>query len=268
MTLRDATMIDGKPNIQAISNRILNRSDIFREVHILNIAIRPYEIPGNVNDDISDQPIYVNNDIPLYKITDKKSNFFYQNMILADVEKPSCLDFWTMNSPILITVHVFYRICYKKVKAIKDPKLAETNFKILHNILPCNSNLFRWKLKTNNQCDICGKIETVHHLLFECSYAQAIWKDVENVLGIKVTLAKVLFGLDLADDLNYILSIVCYCIYKEWLICSFEHKQRNKMPSLRNFNNDMLFRKHVYEILHKKKFDAICVLLNHLVTYG
>ena len=28
-----------------------------------------------------------------------------------------------------------------KVKAIKDKKLAETNFKILNNILPCNKNL-------------------------------------------------------------------------------------------------------------------------------
>ena len=268
LTVRDVDMINGKPNIHTINNRIINKSDIFREVHILSIALKPYNIPNNVNNDILDQPIYVNNDIPLYQISNKKSNFFYQNMILADVEKPSCLEFWTTNSPILITVQVFNNICYKKVKAIKDLKLAETNFKILHNILPCNSNLYRWKLKTYKQCDICGEIETVHHLLFECSYAQAIWKDVENVLGIKITLAKVLFGLDLADDLNYVISIVCYCIYKEWLICSFEQNQRKRVPSLRNFKNDMLFRKQVYENMHKNNFDAICILLNHLVSYG
>ena len=35
---------------------------------------------------------------------------------------------------------------------------------------------------------------------------------VENTVGFKLTLAKVLFGLDLSDDLNHVISIVCYCL--------------------------------------------------------
>ena len=266
LTLRDVAIRNGKLDTQIISNRIINKSDIFREVHILRIALKPYEIPESINGENRLLPIYVHKDVPFYQLINKKSNFFYQNMMSNNDTRPSCLDFWNVNSPILITIPVLQRICYKKVKVIKDFKLAETNFKIIHNILPCNLNLYRWKLKPNSQCSICGDTETVIHLLYECTYAQTIWKYVENTLGFKNTLANVLFGLDLADDFNYVISIVCYCIYKEWLICSFEQKERRMVPSLKHFKTDLLFRKQVYENLHKTKFDIVCVHLENLLA--
>ena len=35
-------------------------------------------------------------------------------------------------------------------------KLKEFNFKVMHGILPCNSNLKKWKLKESDVCDICN----------------------------------------------------------------------------------------------------------------
>ena len=109
-----------------------------------------------------------------------------------------------------ITESAFNRACYKKVKVIKDRKLAETNFKILHNILPCNLNLHKWKLRLNNHCNICGDVETIRHLLFECVYVKDIWKKVETTLGCKLTLSMVLFGLYVKEDVNYVISIILH----------------------------------------------------------
>ena len=54
---------------------------------------------------------------------------------------------------------------------MKDKKLAETNFKILNNILPCNRNLFKWGKCDTNLCHFCQEEESVGHLLLECTYA-------------------------------------------------------------------------------------------------
>ena len=39
---------------------------------------------------------------------------------------------------------LFNESCKRKIKVLKDKKLAEINFKILNNILPCNRNLLKW----------------------------------------------------------------------------------------------------------------------------
>ena len=120
---------------------------------------------------------------------------------------------------------------------LKDKKLAETNLKILNNILPCNRNLSKWgKSETNLRC-FCQEEETISHLLFYCIYAESIWEVVNNALlpGERVTHDMVLFGYDIDKVLNPIISIVVYYIYKEWLICSLEKKHRKQQFYTRHF---------------------------------
>ena len=64
----------------------------------------------------------------------------------------------------------------EKVWLEKEIKLKEFNFKVLHGILPCNKNLKQWKIRTSDCCDVCGEIQTIEHLLWNCRYVGSLWK--------------------------------------------------------------------------------------------
>ena len=85
----------------------------------------------------------------------------------------------------------------------------------MQNILPCNANLFRWKKINTNNCALCANVESVSHLIYECSYAKEIWRHVEITLDIVTSLNMVNFGINKDHTLNTILSSIVYIIYKD-----------------------------------------------------
>ena len=67
----------------------------------------------------------------------------------------------------------------------KEIKLKEFNFKVLHGILPCNKNLKQWRIRMSDCCDVCGEIQTIEHLLWNCRYVRSLWK-VERADGTTI----------------------------------------------------------------------------------
>ena len=119
----------------------------------------------------------------------------------------------------------------KKVTLEKDIKLKEFNFKLLHGILPCNMNLMRWKIRHYDHCDVCGETQTIEHLLCKCQYVQPLWQVVKNVFDVDITF-KCILGLEVAFEHDDVFTIVCFLIYKEWLLLSLENKDRNPVIAL------------------------------------
>ena len=79
--------------------------------------------------------------------------------------------FWSMT----LQDNIDFKDVYKsKIIKIKDKTITETNFKILHGILPCGENLKRWKIRMNSYCYICNENETILYLIFNCSSAVSI----------------------------------------------------------------------------------------------
>ena len=68
----------------------------------------------------------------------------------------------------------------QKVVNETEIKLKEYNFKLLHDILPCNMNLYKWKIRHDTSCDICQSPQTIKHLLLECSYVTELWNKLHN----------------------------------------------------------------------------------------
>ena len=56
----------------------------------------------------------------------------------------------------------------------------------------------------------------------------------------------VIFSFDLGSVLNHVFSIIVYFIYREWLICSFENKQRRDSVCLKCLMNFLKVRKKIY----------------------
>ena len=199
-------------------------------------------------------PIYINNGDIVHDIEKKKSKFFYAQLVHKYYEPPRCEQLWIDKfSDIEIDFKAVYT---KKIAEIKDLKLAETNFKVLNDILPCGVNLVKWKKKASSECSICNVPESVTHLIYECRYSQEIWALVQNVFGSNISLENVILGQDIDEDMNVIMSLIVYLIYKEWLILSFDGKQRSVHVRWQYFKNELFW--------YSKIYDNISLLKDHV----
>ena len=99
-----------------------------------------------------------------------KSNFFYKNLVSQKCTRPASEQHGC--DKLNVRIEDFEKAYLLKVLRIKDKKISEMNFKILHNILPCNKNLNLWKKSNSVNCTICSQEETIEHLLYSCHYAQ------------------------------------------------------------------------------------------------
>ena len=56
----------------------------------------------------------------------------------------------------------------------------------------CNKNLFRWKIRPYDICDVCQEIQTIEHLLCNCSYVKPLRNVVDLVFETKVNFIQIL----------------------------------------------------------------------------
>ena len=143
-----------------------------------------------------------------------------------------------------------------KVVQTKEKKLKEFNFKLLHGILSCNKDLFRWKIRPYDICDVCQEIQTIEHLLYDYSYVKPLWNIIDLVYGTKVNFIQIL-GVDELFNYGSVITLICFLIYKEWLLLSLENRKRNPVIALKYFNNEIKLRIKIYE-------KRICVDPGHI----
>ena len=65
------------------------------------------------------------------------------------------------------------------------PKLRSFQFRLLHDALVTNRDLYRWKLRSRStdKCTFCdAEEETTIHLLVRCNYAKSFWLSVFKLL--------------------------------------------------------------------------------------
>ena len=81
-----------------------------------------------------------------------------------------------------------------KIKKITDRKIAEFNYKVINNILPCNKNLTKWRIINDEKCPACNLTHNIVHMLYECCHSRRLWATVSATLGINVSTDKILVG--------------------------------------------------------------------------
>ena len=67
------------------------------------------------------------------------------------------------------------KIYCNKIYRIPERKIAQISYKPLFRIVPCSFWLKKCKLKESDLCDVCGQVETIEHLFFECDRVSMIW---------------------------------------------------------------------------------------------
>ena len=113
-------------------------------------------------------------------------------------------------------------------KVTVENKLRCFQLKIIHNILPSNSSLFKMKLRSSSSCDCCNHPhEALSHLLYECPIVQTFWQKVtafwneKRSESVKLNVTHIIYGYKpesrLFFALNHFLLIVKHHIFQCWL---------------------------------------------------
>ena len=111
-------------------------------------------------------PVYVHHTNEIYSWEQKRAKYYCNHLIQEIVTSTTSKLYWRNFTNIRITEDLLSKSYMSKIKLIRNKKLAETNFKILNNILPSNKNLHKWGKSETKLCYICGEEESISHLLY------------------------------------------------------------------------------------------------------
>jgi hypothetical protein len=145
---------------------------------------------------------------------------------------------------------------FKNLRKLKDIRLCNIQFKILHNIYPTMHHLAKWKLKTTDKCSMCNVTETLHHAIYECPVAKECIRHIEHILtnklGTNINLGyeQVLLGtISASDNENQFISVnmetrvgidTLLVLYKQYIILQRENKRFITLEEIENILVDRI----------------------------
>lgn len=143
-------------------------------------------------------------------LTKAKSKDYYNEFVELISEPPKSVNFWRINHDI--DEDTYFNSLILTKRSTREPKLIAQQFKIVHNILNCNSNLFKWKISITDVCQFCDSkaIDTTLHALYECPSTKKVLKDTFRLIDENKTFTpekiEFVFGVeDTALNLIFIL---------------------------------------------------------------
>ena len=116
---------------------------------------------------------------------------------------------------------------YSSLNSINDNRYKQFRYKLVNNIIPTGENLFRWKIKHNNNCTVCNTVDNLEHFFLTCSNLESSWNKLMNTLkciGISKdtrNLKNIVIGYNnnstAYDDINLIFTIFGFSVYKAYI---------------------------------------------------
>ena len=214
----DLKFTNGIINEYYIYDTVTHKNNILIEIALLRKTLRKYKhIIG------THSPVRNMARIQTYKHDMPNNKTTYRLLVEQKSCKSQALTKWTniIGAPTQISSLIYTN----KIK-IKNKKLAEFNYKVINNILACKLNLYKWKLTQDSNCDICGEAQNILHLLYLCQNAKQVWNYVEKHLNISITQKSIIYGIQNENIKTYIISLISFLIYKEWIICNNNQTSR------------------------------------------
>ena len=76
--------------------------------------------------------------------------------------EPDVFNFWQQTLSLPLNFN-WYPVLLFKFHELKDNKIKQLNFKLLHKLLPSRWNVCKWKIRNDNNCEICHTPEITQH---------------------------------------------------------------------------------------------------------
>lgn len=254
--IQDLPIISGRIDIQSTRTMLDSHPSYLIDSNKLQLALKPYRdlIYETTFHQIEEQNTFVVQ-------TCNKSKALYLNIVQGKREIASLKQI-SIETDIQMSKPLLEKIFKRKVITMEIQKIAEFNYKVLHNILACGALISKWDKEVNENCDICNEKETGVHILWSCNIAQYVWKSISNAMDINITKSDILIGSNMEKEyINLILSQISYVLYK-YRLQSWENKFTRTTLGIRNILKAELRLNHDL-FRHMKKFNycnIICEL--------
>lgn len=148
---------------------------------------------------------------------------FYNIMIKSIFIKPYMHNKW---ETIFKERIKWYDLYASLSKSCIDNRVKQYKFKLLHNILAIKDNLYRWKIESNDCCCVCQVKEDLEHFFLNCVTVQPFWDKIiqifekcgisSNIKSMKVIVTGYKFTYERYNDVNVVLNLLGFCIYKAY----------------------------------------------------
>ena len=249
-------------DLQFINNKIDESSILSRLHKKTNYISEIYQIKHAINVLAKLAPKCIQNTCDHKDFVTKERNNttkqLYEHFVQNKFESPTGLVFLKQLSAT-INISKTYTI---KLRLIKDRKICEFNYKLLNNCLPCKTNLVKWNIVPDSQCNYCGKEETAEHMLLLCLHKFQFWRSCLNILCIKLS-PGVMFMSSGSVSKDWCISVVQYCIYKVSLMNS-DKVLTSFAPCL---SQVFILLNQFHDLYNMNNYTEVCLHLKNLLNF-
>jgi len=160
----------------------------------------------------------------------RQQHFFYQILVSKKFCRPYIEKTWKKEFIICIDSVTWKEIYIRACSSMSDKKLCEFRFKLLHNLLICNSKLYKWKCTTSYSCNYCNEVETTRHQIYDCAEKHCFWQKVGETLNVSIKWKHLVLGFDDSNMIGRTRNLICSIImYTMYLHC-YKVKEGNTQP--------------------------------------
>ena len=148
------------------------------------------------------------------QMVNKCAGFAYRKLAEKHSAIGLCLRKWQKTFPE-VEVEAIEKAFVDLYRNTNSVKLRSLQYRLLHNALIFNTQLFYWKMSDTKLCSNCNKEnENVFHFFWGCEFAQKLWEDVEQFIAkkcnVKITLTaqSIIFGETSVNNKSPINTII------------------------------------------------------------
>ena len=206
-----------------------------RVINLIKDSLKAYKCYRFGNSDTT------NKVLPSPNWDGKRSKYFYLELIKKKAKCSKALRKLNMNFESNTNWSIIHA---NKIKKQFEVRISDFNFKLLNNIVPTGNNLFKWKKANSANCIYChNPNHDIKHLLWECPHIQHLWDVVQNTLDICIDYFNIIIGITNQHDMNCIISLICYIIYKKYL---GDRQNIQNMNIYTYIAKEISYRIHIY----------------------
>jgi len=166
------------------------------------------------------------------------SSQIYWHLLSENKTKPTCITSWVSILDIDESKKLWSSIFTLPLLCVKDAKMREFQYKIIHRYYPSQNKVSKWDVTTSNICTLCNsEIADTVHTFYGCNLIRKFWNSImqwlnnNTNLSVSLLCENVLLGVIPFKQSNHAVN---HCLlYAKYFI--HMEKANDKCPSLFNF---------------------------------
>ena len=134
----------------------------------------------------------------------------------------------------LVPLNINWQFCYTIASKYKlNARTRFFHYQVLHRTVMTNKKLNQFRLRPNDQCDVCKVTDTISHLLYYCENASNLWRLLFAWLSrnLNSTIQTDIVSTLLGNPANEPIVNVLFMLTKEEI---FKSRCRNTIPNFKH----------------------------------